>query len=129
MVRVSFTTDGIRSTIPFSEVREARFAEFMRFAFMRPRCSQTETLPKVVSGDPDPKHVRTSCVERQNLTMRMGGRRFARLTNGFSKKLENHAAMAAVHFMYYNLARIHKTLRITPAMAAGVSDHVWSRKR
>jgi hypothetical protein len=81
---------------------------------------------KVVSGDPDPKHVSTSFVKRQNLTMRMGMRRFTRLTNGFSKKLANHAAMVALHFVYYNFARIHKTLRITTAMAAGISDHVWS---
>src|SRR6266478_8667002 len=81
---------------------------------------------KVISGDPDPKHVSTSFLERQNLTMRMGMRRFTRLTNGFSKKAENHAAMVAIHVMYYNFARIHKTLRITPAMAAGLSDHVWS---
>jgi IS1 family transposase len=81
---------------------------------------------KVVSGNPDPKHVSTSFVERQNLTMRMGMRRFTRLTNGFSKKAENHAAMVAIHFQYYNFGRIHKTLRITPAMAAGLTDHVWS---
>jgi len=81
---------------------------------------------KVVSGDPDPQHVSTSFVERQNLTMRMGMRRFTRLTHAFSKKVENHAAMVAIHFLYYNFARIHKTLRITPAMAAGLSDHVWS---
>lgn len=81
---------------------------------------------KVVSGDPDPKHVSTSYVERQNLTMRMGMRRFTRPTNAFSKKVENHAAMVAIHFLYYNFARIHKTLRITRAMAAGLSDHVWS---
>lgn len=81
---------------------------------------------KVVSGDPDPKHVSTSYVERHNLTMRMGMRRFTRLTNGFSKKFENHAAMVAIHSVYYNFARLHKTLRITPAMAAGLSDHVWS---
>ncbi|MGA7921353.1 MAG: IS1 family transposase [Candidatus Acidiferrales bacterium] len=81
---------------------------------------------KVISGDPDPKHVSTSYVERQNLTMRMGMRRFTRLTNAFSKKVENHAAMVAIHFLYYNFARVHKTLRITPAMAAGLTDHVWS---
>jgi IS1 family transposase len=81
---------------------------------------------KVVSGNPDPKHVSTSYVERQNLTMRMGMRRFTRLTNAFSKKIENHAAAVAIHFIHYNFARIHKTLRITPAMAAGLSDHVWS---
>jgi IS1 family transposase len=81
---------------------------------------------KTVSGNPDPKHVSTSFVERQNLTMRMGMRRFTRLTNAFSKKIENHAAAVAIHFIHYNFARIHKTLRITPAMAAGISDHVWS---
>jgi len=81
---------------------------------------------KTVSGVPDPKHVSTSYVERQNLTMRMSMRRFTRLINGFSKKLENHAAAVALHFIYYNFARVHKTLRITPAMAAGIADHVWS---
>jgi hypothetical protein len=81
---------------------------------------------KTVAGDPDPKHVSTSYVERQNLTMRMTNRRFTRLTNAFSKKLENHGHMVALHFLHYNFARIHKTLRITPAMAAGISDHVWS---
>ena len=81
---------------------------------------------KTVSSDPDPKHVSTSYVERNNLTMRMGMRRFTRLTNGFSKKIENHVAMVAIHAVNYNFARIHKTLRITPAMAAGLSDRVWS---
>ncbi len=81
---------------------------------------------KTVIGKPDPDHVSTSYVERQNLTMRMSMRRFTRLTNGFSKKVENHAAAVALHFIHYNFARIHKTLRITPAMAAGISDHVWS---
>src|SRR5271166_394339 len=81
---------------------------------------------KTVSGDPDPKHVSTSFVERHNLTIRMGMRRFTRLTNGFSKKFENHAAMVAIHSVYYNFARIHKTLRITPAMAAELSDSIWS---
>jgi IS1 family transposase len=80
---------------------------------------------KTVSGVPDPAHVSTSFVERQNLTMRMSMRRFTRLTNGFSKKLENHAAAVALHFIHYNFARIYKTLLITPAMAAGLSDHVW----
>jgi hypothetical protein len=82
----------------------------------------------VVSGDPDPEHVSSSYVERQNLTMRMGMRCFTRLTNGFSKKAENHAAVAAIHFVYYNFARIHKTLRVTPAMAAGLADHLWSQE-
>jgi hypothetical protein len=67
-----------------------------------------------------------SYVERQNLTMRMSMRRFTRLTNGFSKKLENHAATVALYFMYYNFARVHQTLRVTPAMEAGLADHVWA---
>lgn len=75
-----------------------------------------------VCGDPDEKHVSTSYVERQDLTMRMGMRRFTRLTNGFSKKVENHAHAVALHFMYYNFGRIHKTLRVTPAMEAGVIE-------
>jgi hypothetical protein len=79
-----------------------------------------------VEGNPDPKHVSTSFAERQNLTLRMQSRRFTRLTNAFSKKLENHALSVALHYMHYNFCRIHKTLRITPAMAAGVTDHVWS---
>jgi len=80
----------------------------------------------VISGTPDLRHVSTSHTERQNLTMRMSMRRFTRLTNGFSKKLENHEHALALYFMYYNFARIHQTLRVTPAMEAGVSDHVWS---
>src|SRR5467141_2028350 len=79
-----------------------------------------------ITGRPDPKHISTSYVERQNLTMRMNMRRFTRLTNAFSKKVENHVAMVAIHFMHYNFARIHKSLRVTPAMAAGITDHVWS---
>jgi IS1 family transposase len=81
---------------------------------------------KTVSGIPDPKHVSTSYVERQNLTMRMGMRRFTRLTNGLSKKLENHGHAVALYFLHYNFCRIHKTLRVTPAMEAGLSNHVWS---
>jgi IS1 family transposase len=79
-----------------------------------------------ITGDPDRKHVSTSYIERQNLTMRMHMRRFARLTNAFSKKAENHAHMVALHFMYYNFCKIHQTLRVTPAMEAGLCDHVWS---
>lgn len=85
--------------------------------------------PHVISGKPDMEHVSTSYVERQNLTMRMSMRRFTRLTNGFSKKLENHVAALGLYFLHYNFARPHKTLSkpypTTPAMAAGVSDHVW----
>ncbi len=82
---------------------------------------------QTIAGTPDPKHVSTSFMERHNLTMRMSMRRFTRLTNGFSKKLENHAAMISLYFMYYNFARVHQTLRVTPAMEAGISDHVWDR--
>lgn len=81
---------------------------------------------KKVIGNPDPKHVSTSYVERQNLTMRMSMRRFTRLTNGFSKKVENHAHAVALHFMYYNFGRVHKSLRVTPAMEASITDHVWT---
>jgi IS1 family transposase len=81
---------------------------------------------KVVSGNPDPEHISTSYVERQNLTMRMSMRRFTRLTNALSKKLENHAYAVALHFMYCNYVRIHQTLRVTPAMESGLSDHAWT---
>jgi IS1 family transposase len=84
---------------------------------------------KRVTGKPDPKHVSTSYIERQNLTMRMSMRRFTRLTNAFSKKIENHIASIAIHYMHYNFCRIHQTLRITPAMAAGISDHVWEMEQ
>lgn len=86
----------------------------------------TGVTTEVIKGDPDPRHISTSFVERQNLTMRMGMRRFTRLTNGFSKKAENHAHAVAVHYAHYNFAKVHKTLRVTPAMQAGLSDHVWS---
>jgi IS1 family transposase len=98
----------------------------------------TGTKIKVRKGNPDPARISTSYVERQNLTMRMGMRRFTRLTNGFSKKLDNHMAAIAIHFMHYNFARAHKSLSIprkggpavkqTPAMAAGIADHVWTAR-
>jgi len=78
-----------------------------------------------IAGKPEPCHISTSYIERQNLTMPMHMRRFTRLTNDFSKKLENHIAAISLHFMFYNFVRIHQTLRVTPAMAAGVTDHVW----
>jgi hypothetical protein len=83
---------------------------------------------KAVTGNPDPDHISTSYVERANLSMRMGMRRFTRLTNAFSKKIENHAAAVALYFMYYNFARVHKTLRCSPAMAAGVDNRLWEIK-
>jgi IS1 family transposase len=81
---------------------------------------------RAVSGNPNPRRVSTSYVERSNLSMRMGLRRYTRLTNGHSKKLENHCAALAIYFMHYNFARIHSTIRCSPAMAAGVTPHLWS---
>jgi IS1 family transposase len=89
-----------------------------------PECIGCET--KRVCGTPDEDHISTSFAERQNLTMRMKMRRFTRLTNGFSKKFENHEHAVALNFMHYNFARIHQTLRSTPAMKAGITDHLWS---
>jgi hypothetical protein len=87
-------------------------------------CCGTRT--QKITGNPDERKISTSFVERQNLTMRMGMRRFTRLTNAFSKKLENLEHAVALHFMHYNFARVHQSLRVTPAMEAGVADHVWS---
>jgi len=86
----------------------------------------TGSFTQRITGEPDGAYISTSIAERQNLTMRMSMRRFTRLTNGFSKKVDNHNAALALHFMHYNFARIHKTLRVTPAMEASVADHVWS---
>lgn len=135
--RVRVTTDAHRAYLSAVEGAfgmDADFAQLQKIYGAPTDADQRRYSPaqcigtdlKVVSGNPDPAHVSTSFVERQNLTMRMGMRRFTRLTNGFSKKIENHAAAVALHFIHYNFARIHKSLRITPAMAAGISDHVWS---
>ena len=97
----------------------------MQFEIPRPACCIGCDM-KVVSGNPDSKHVSTSFVERQNLTMRMSMRRFTRLTNAFSKKIDNHRHAVALYFVYYNFCRVHQTLRVTPAMEAGVADHVWT---
>lgn len=88
------------------------------------KCVGCEKKPKI--GNPDPRHISTSFVERQNLTMRMQMRRFTRLTNAFSKKIEHHIASLAIHYMHYNYVRIHQTLRVTPAMAAGVTERLWA---
>jgi IS1 family transposase len=134
--RVQITTDGHRVYLDAVEDAFGADVDYAQLQKIYGAAEENETRyspavcigcdMKVVSGRPDPKHVSTSFVERQNLTMRMGMRRFTRLTNGFSKKAENHAAMVAIHFMYYNFGRIHKTLRVTPAMAAGLADHIWS---
>ena len=97
----------------------------MCFSYQRPR-KITGTTTEVIRGNPDARYISTSYVERQNLTMRMSMRRLTRLTNAFSKKLENHAHEVAVHFAYYTFCRVHQTLRVTPAMEALLSDHVWS---
>jgi hypothetical protein len=86
-------------------------------------CVGTKKMP--VTGNPDPCCVSTSFVEQQNLNIRMGIRRFTRLTNAFSKKIENHFHMLALYFMFYNFVRIHKTLKVTPAMAAGIETRLW----
>jgi hypothetical protein len=87
-------------------------------------CVGCEKTPKI--GNPDNRHISTSYVERQNLTMRMGMRRYTRLTNAFSKKIENHIATLGIFHMHYNFVRIHQSLRVTPAMAAGVTDRLWA---
>ena len=88
------------------------------------QCCGTKTHK--IMGKPEDAHISTSYAERMNLQIRMGMRRFTRLTNAHSKKVENHHHALALYFMYYNFARIHQTLRVTPAMQAGVTDHVWS---
>ena len=138
--RVQLTTDGAKVYLQAAEDAfgmDVDYAMLVKVYGASPegekRYSPAECVAaeKVwVQGNPDPKHISTSYVERQNLTMRMNMRRFTRLTNAFSKKVENHAAAIALHFMYYNFARPHQTLSKpypkTPAMAAGVTDHVWS---
>src|SRR5690606_38161743 len=131
--RIQLTSDGHRA---YLEAVESAFGGDVDYAqlikiygpapegqrrYSPPQCLGTQVAQ--VSGAPDMQHVSTSFVERQNLTMRMSMRRFTRLTNGFSKKIENHAAAVALYFMYYNFGRVHQTLRVTPAMEAGVSDH------
>jgi IS1 family transposase len=133
--RVQLSTDGHR---PYLTAVEAAFGSEIDYAHVikiygrteRPdfRYSQSECIGceiKPVTGNPDPKHISTSFVERQNLTMRMSMRHFTRLTNAFSKKIENHMAAIALHFMYYNFAGVHQSLRVSPAMAAGVTDKLW----
>ena len=133
--RVQLTTDGHR---PYLEAIEGAFGADVDYAMLiklygssqdEVRYSPAEcigTRTDIISGDPFPPAISTSHVERQNLTMRMSMRRFTRLTNAFSKKLENHMHAISLHYMYYNFARIHQTLRCSPAMEAGVSKTLWS---
>ena len=135
--RVQLTTDGHKAYLSAVENAfgsEIDYAMLQKIYGVVPECGEVRYSPAqcmgsrkaVISGKPDFKHVSTSLVERQNLTMRMSMRRFTRLTNGFSKKVENHEHSIAVHYMFYNFGRIHQSLRVTPAMEAGVTDHVWS---
>ncbi len=135
--RVQVTSDGHGCYVDAVEGAfgaDVDFAQLVKqYGNEQRECSEVRYSPAVctgakkipVMGNPDPKYISTSYVERQNLTMRMSMRRFTRLTNAFSKKFENHCAAIALYFMYYNFCRIHQTLRVTPAMAAGVTDHVW----
>ena len=143
--RVQLTTDGLASyliavddafgenidyALIIKKYGNQKESDQARHRYSPGECSGTEK--KVVTGDPRPSLISTSYVERQNLTMRMGMRRFTRLTNAFSKKLDNHCAAVSLHFMHYNFARPHQTLTkrygtpTTPAMAAGIADHVWT---
>jgi IS1 family transposase len=134
--RVQVTTDGHRAYLEAVEGAFGMDCDYAQLQKLFGAASENEIRysparvigcdMKVVSGNPNPKYVSTSYVERQNLTMRMHMRRFTRLTNGFSKKVENHAHSVALHYMFYNFCRIHQTLRVTPAMEAQLADHVWS---
>jgi len=133
--RVQLTSDGHKA---YLEAVEGAFGADVDYAMLikvygaAPESAKgryspadcTGIIKKPIEGKPDPKHISTSYAERQNLTMRMSMRRFTRLTNAFSKKFENHAHMVAIYAVHYNFLRIHKTLRVTPAMAAGVSQTV-----
>jgi IS1 family transposase len=134
--RIQLTTDGHKVYV--NAVEDAFGADvdyaMLTKVYGAPQENETRYSPakivssetEVIKGNPNPKYISTSYVERQNLTMRMHMRRFTRLTNAFSKKVENHAAAVALHFAWYNFCRVHQTLRVTPAMEAGVTDRVWS---
>lgn len=135
--RIQITTDGHRA---YAEAVEGAFGMDVDYAMLIKLYGAPSDQPDtryspaqcigirtgVLSGSPDPQHISTSFVERQNLNLRMGVRRFTRLTNAFSKKFENHCHMVAIYHAYYNFCRVHQTLRVTPAMEAGLTDHVWS---
>jgi len=135
--RIQLTTDGHRV---YADAVEDAFGAEIDYAMLVKIYGASNDNPEsryspatcigcrtgVLSGRPDPKYISTSYVERQNLSMRMGMRRFTRLTNGFSKKFENHAHQVALYFFHYNFCRVHKSLRVTPAMEAGLTDHVWT---
>ena len=133
---VQLATDGLKA---YLEAVEESFGADIDFAqlvklFGKPLEAEhrygpaecTGTQKQIIMGNPKLKHISTSLVERQNLTMQMNRRRFTRLTNAFSKKVENHAHAVALHFMYYNFVRVHKSRRVTPAMEAGITEKLWS---
>ena len=135
--RVQLTSDGHKPYLVAVEDAfgcEIDYAQLQKIYGKVRETSETRYSPAVcmgarkaiIRGKPDHAHISTSYVERQNLTMRMGMRRFTRLTNAFSKKLENLEHAIALHYMHYNFCRIHQSLRVTPAMEAGINDHVWS---
>ena len=139
--RTQITTDGLHhytASVPDTFGLDVDFAQLVKLfgdygqhdspdaRYSPPRIM--EVISKVRTGNPDRDHISTSFVERQNLTMRMAIRRFTRLTNAFSKKLLNLKAAVALHFAYYNFCRVHSSLRVTPAMEAGLTDHVWELK-
>ena len=134
--RVQLSSDALAAYVEATEEAfgaDVDYGQAVKFYEADPIGPGRYSPPRVVRqekeaivGEPDATHISTSLVERQNLTMRMSMRRFTRLTNGFSKKVENHRAAVALHFAHYNFVRIHQTLRCTPAMAAGVSNRLWS---
>ena len=133
--KVQLTTDGHRMYLDAVENAfggEVDFSQLIKLYGPSPESEKRYSPPECigieineVQGNPDREHISTSFVERQNLTMRMNMRRFTRLTNAFSKKVENLSCAVALHFMYYNFCRVHQTLRVTPAMEAKVTDHIW----
>ncbi len=136
--RIQLTTDGhkayLEAVVESAFGADVDYAQLVKLYGERPTGPERKYSPSiclgarkdVVTGDPDLDHISTSHVERQNLTMRMSMRRFTRLTNGFSKKLENHCHALALYVVFYNFTRIHKSLRVTPAMAAGITDKLMS---
>jgi len=133
--RVQLTSDGLRLYLDAVEDVFGADVDYAQLVKLYGASGENETryspakcigcISKEITGAPDAKHISTSYVERQNLTMRMHMRRFTRLTNGFSKKLDNHVHMIALYTVFYNFTKIHKTLRVTPAMQAGLTDHLW----
>ena len=135
--RIQLTTDGHRvyaDAVEDAFGADTDYAMLVKLYGVSSESSESRYSPAtcigcrtgVLAGNPDPDHISTSFIERQNLTMRMSMRRFTRLANGFSKKLENHGHAVALHYMHYNYCRVHRSLRVTPAMEAGLANHVWT---